>query len=47
MKEIDMTQVSVLNKGEITEKWELNENMNDYFDSVKYNNEGTLVGMTD
>ncbi|ELA41987.1 uncharacterized protein VICG_01004 [Vittaforma corneae ATCC 50505] len=43
----DKLQVLDLNKGEVVEKWDIKEEMNDYFDSVKYNNEGTLVGMTD
>lgn len=43
----DKLQVLDLSKGEVVEKWEISEKMNDYFDSVKYNNEGTLVGMSD
>lgn len=43
----DKLQVLDLNKGQVIEKWDINENMNDYFDGVKHNNEGTLVGVTD
>lgn len=36
-----------LEKGEIVEKWDIEDNMNDYFDSIKYKNDGTLVGVSD
>lgn len=36
-----------LARGEIVEKWEMNENINDYFDSVLHKNDSTLVGLSD
>lgn len=45
--EKDKLQILDLNRGEVIEKWELNEDINDYFDSVKYNDNGTLVGLSD
>lgn len=43
----DKLQVLDLNRGEVVEKWDIDENVNDYFNSVKYCNDGTLVGMSD
>lgn len=40
-------QVLDLSRGEVIERWDVKEDMNDYFDGVKYNDEGTLVGATD
>lgn len=36
-----------LSKGEVVEKWEIGGKMNDYFDSSKQSNDGTLVGVSD
>ncbi len=36
-----------LEKGEVIEKWKMDENINDYFNSIKYENESTLVGLSD
>ncbi|KAI4292493.1 hypothetical protein PAPHI01_1767 [Pancytospora philotis] len=36
-----------LNRGEIVEKWDMHTNVNDYFNSTKYADNGTLVGLSD
>lgn len=43
----DTLQILDLNRGEIIERWDVDENMNDYFHGTKYNNEGTLIGVSD
>lgn len=43
----DKLQLLDLNRGEVVDKWDLKTNINDYFDGVKFSNEGTLVGVSD
>lgn len=40
-------QVLDLNRGEIIEKWDVETDMNDYFNSQKGNNQQSLVGLSD
>lgn len=43
----DKLQLLDLSRGEVVEKWEIRDKMNDYFDSAKLMNDGTLVGVSD
>lgn len=40
-------QIMDMNLGEVVEKWDLGSNVNDYFDSVKFDNTGTLIGTSE
>ena len=43
----DQLQLLDLNRGEVIEKWDVGTEMNDYFNSQKGNNCGTLIGLSD
>lgn len=45
--ERDKLQILDLNRGEVIEKWDINNEMNDYFDSFKFSNDSTLIGVSD
>lgn len=45
--EQDKLQLLDLNRGEIVEKWNIDNKMNDYFNSYKFSNNSTLVGVSD
>lgn len=45
----DRSHLSLMDlaKGEVVEKWDVENKLNDCFDSLKYSNDGTLVGLSD
>jgi len=45
--ERDKLQLMDLNRGEVIEKWDIDNEMNDYFDSFKFSNDSTLIGLSD
>lgn len=49
LNEDDKTHLDLidLEKGEVIEKWDINEGVNDYFNSMKYENASTLIGVSD